>query len=203
MPVIVLAVVLAFIAPLKLDQRGTPRPPATKIATDVICPADLGRGVKSRRPFCDVTVTTDPAKGIVLRIPPHTGPSILRFDLHNRFNVGGDTLPFSHAGAVVAALNGNSGALIERAAVLTELRLETDLFDRLAGPTPGTTKSIAPGRAESAVIEVPASVTSVSVVGVRVEITTRAGREVFATPGRPVAMVSNMRVEYTPAVVGK
>lgn len=180
-----------------------PAPPATKVSTDVLCPADLGRGVKSKRAFCDVTIGTDPAKGIVMRVPPHRGPSTLRFDLHNRFAVAGSARPFARASALVAVLNGNSGAVIERAAVLGELRAELDLFDRITGTGPGGSKTVAPGRAESVTITLPAPVTSISIVGVRLELTTTGGRAEFATPGRPVAIASNLRIEYTPAIVGK
>jgi hypothetical protein len=185
------------------DQARRSRVAAPKIATDVQCPADLGKGVKTKRTFCDVTISADPAAGIVMRLPPHAGTTVLRFDLHNRFNVSGATLPFARAAALVAALNGSNGALIERAGVSGELRKELDLFDRIVGTGPGGTKTVAPGRAEPVMITMPAAVTSVSVVGVRLELTTREGRVDFTTPGRPVAIASNFRIEYTPAPVGK
>lgn len=185
------------------DQARKSAPSSLKIATDVQCPADLGKGVKTKRTFCDVAITDDPAAGIVMRIPPHAGPTVLRFDLHNRFNVSGATLPFARAAALVAALNGSNGMLIERAGVSGELRKELDLFDRIVGAGPGGTKTVAPGRAEPVRISMPANVTSVSLVGVRLELTTRDGRVDFTTPGRPVAIASNFRIEYTPAPVGK
>lgn len=177
--------------------------PANKFVTESQCPSDLGKGVKSRRAFCDIVASTDPAKGATMRIPPHKGASTLRFDLHNRFAVAGATLPFARASALVAVLNGNSGAVIDRGAVVSELRTELDLFDRIVGTGPGGTKTIAPGRAQPVTIAVPASVSSISIVGVRVELTTKAGSEVFSSPGRPIAIVSNLRLEYTPAAVGK
>ena len=185
-------------------QKAKPKTQASAVKTslDVACPADLGTGVKSKRPLCDVIVATDPAAGIVMRIPPHTGKTTLRFDLHNRFAVAAP-LPFARASALVAVLNGNSGALIERAAVLGELRKELDLFDRIAGAGPGATKAVAPGRAQPVTISVPATVTSISIVGVRVEVTTIDGRTESTTMGRPVAIASNFRIEYTPAAVVK
>lgn len=182
---------------------AAPKASATKVSLDVTCPADLGKGVKSKRAFCDVTVGTDPATGIVMRVPPHTGPSTLRFDLHNRFTVSGATLPFARATALVAVLNGSNGAMIERAAVLSELRAELDLFDRIAGTGPGGSKTVAPGRAEGVKITLPAGVTSISIVGVRLELTDKSGRAEYATPGRPVAIASNFRIDYTPATVSK
>jgi hypothetical protein len=177
--------------------------PANKFVTESQCASDLGRGVKSKREFCDIMASTDPAKGVSMRIPPHKGASTLRFDLHNRFAVAGKSLPFARASALVAILNANSSAVIDRAAVVNELHTELDLFDRIVGTGPGGTKTIAPGRAQAATIRIPASVTAIAIVGVRVDLTTKAGSEVFSSPGRPVAIVSNLRLEYTPAAVGK
>jgi len=177
--------------------------PANKFVTESSCPSDLGRGVKSKRAFCDIAASTDPAKGASMRIPPHAGASTLRFDLHNRFPVAGKTLPFARASALVAVLNANSGAVIDRAAVVSELHNELDLFDRIIGTGPGGTKTIAPGRAQSATITIPAAISAISIVGVRVNLTTKAGSETFSSPGRPIAIVSNLRLEYTPAGVGK
>lgn len=176
---------------------------ATKLTREVTCPVDLGLGVKSKRQFCDVAIGTDPAAGISMRVPPHVGASTLLFDLHNRFAVAANALPFTRASALVAVLNGNSGAVIERAAVLGELRTEVDLFDRLNGSGPGGSKTVAPGRATSVKITLPASITSISIVGVRVELTSKEGRAEYATAGRPIAMVSNLRIEFTPATVNK
>jgi hypothetical protein len=39
----------------------------------------------------------------------------------------------------------------------------------------------------------------VGVVGVRLTVLTRSGEETFEAPGRPVAIVSNLRIQYTPA----
>lgn len=187
----------------KAPVAKAPAKTATKTTLDVTCPSDLGKGVKSKRTFCDVTVGTDPASGVVMRVPPHVGSTTLRFDLHNRFAVSGNALPFTRASALVAVLNGNNGAVIERAAVLGELRTELDLFDRIAGAGPGNSKTVAPGRAQSVTITLPAGVTSISIVGVRVELTTKDGRAEYATAGRPVAITSNLRIEYTPATVSK
>jgi hypothetical protein len=45
---------------------------------------------------------------------------------------------------------------------------------------------------------VPAGLTSVGIVGTRLTVLTRLSQEVFETPGRPVAIVSNVRVQYRP-----
>lgn len=177
--------------------------PANKIITESQCASGLGRGVKSRRAFCDIIATTDPTKGDAMRVPPHTGASTLRFDLHNRFAVAGKVLPFARASALVAVLDGNSARVIDRAAVVSELHRELDLFDRIIGTGPGGTKTIAPGRAQPVTLKIPAATASLSIVGIRVELTTKDGTEVFSSPGRPIAIVSNLRLEYTPAKVGR
>ncbi len=187
--------------PLAPLQARTARPPATRNSVDVLCPASLGKGVRSKRSFCDVVIGTDPAAGIVMRVPPHNGASTLRFDLHNRFSVSGKTLPYARISALAAVLNGNNGKLLGRAAVLGELRKELDLFDRIVGSGPGGTKNVAPGRAEAIKLAIPAAATSISIVGVRVEVTDISGRVAYTTPGRPVAIASNFRIEYTPATV--
>ena len=178
-----LAAAVLAAAPAPQARKG--RAPAGKTSTsvDVTCPTELGKGVKSKREFCDIAIGTDPATGIVMRVPPHTGTSTLLFDLHNRFAVSGATLPFANASALVAVLNGNNGKIIERAAVAGELRKELDLFDRIAGGGPGENKTVAAGRAQSVKVTVPAAVTSVCIVGVRLELTTKDGRSEFTTPG--------------------
>lgn len=199
-----LVLALCLVSVGVVDQAGRrAAAPANKFVTESQCPSDLGRGVKSKRAFCDIAASTDPTKGASMRIPPHTGASKLRFDLHNRFAVAGKTLPFARASALVGILNANGGAVIDRAAVVSELRAELDLFDRIVGTGPGGTKTIAPGRPEAVTITIPASVSAISIVGIRVELTTKAGSEVFSSTGRPVAIVSNLRLEYTPAAVGK
>ena len=45
---------------------------------------------------------------------------------------------------------------------------------------------------------IPVGITSVGIVGVRIEVTTRLGTQIFDTPGRPIAMVSNLRVDTSP-----
>jgi hypothetical protein len=57
---------------------------------------------------------------------------------------------------------------------------------------------VAPLGREEVTIEIPADVTRVSLLGEVLDATTAAGHET-ATPGRTVAIVSNVRVEYRPA----
>jgi hypothetical protein len=47
-------------------------------------------------------------------------------------------------------------------------------------------------------VTVPAALTSVGVVGISLKVKTWATDETFDTPGRPVALISNIRVQYHP-----
>jgi hypothetical protein len=177
-------------------QRGA------KVSATVECAANVGNGLKSRRTFCDVLIATTPAASINVTIPPHTGEATLRFDLHNRFTLPAvavaGALTYARHEAVVAVIRPN-GAVIRRAAVAREFRTVADLFDQIGGGSrTGGAKAIAPGPAEPIVVTVPASLASVGIVGVSLEVKTWASEETFDTPGRPVALISNVRVQYRP-----
>jgi hypothetical protein len=58
-------------------------------------------------------------------------------------------------------------------------------------------KAVAPIGNEPIVIEIPADVDQVSLLGEVLDATTSAGHET-ATPGRTVAIVSDVKVEYRP-----
>jgi hypothetical protein len=192
--------IVAGASTLVADQRAT-KGPARRTSTAVTCTSDLGRGAKSARQFCDVLISKAGAESVVMAIPPHTGAATLRFDLHNRFVVPlGRPDPgaaFARHAAIVAILR-STGEQISRAAVAGEFRTVQDLFDRISGVGPGGVKAVAPGPVESYQVEIPPTVSSISMVGVRVEVLTRAGQATKETEGTPVAIVSNLRIEYTP-----
>ncbi|MEO7193010.1 MAG: hypothetical protein ABI051_18335 [Vicinamibacterales bacterium] len=203
----------AAVALVPAQRAGTPGPAAsargaarapTKMVTTVECAASLGTGVKSRRGFCDVIVAATPAESVSMTIPPHAGTSTLQFDLHNRFTVPGASVPavlaFARHRALVSVIR-ESGARIGQAVVAREFRTPADLFDQITGGSrPGGVKAVAPGPPESVRFTIPAGVSKVGIVGAMLEVRTRAGgAETFDTPGRPVAIVSNLRLDYTPA----
>lgn len=178
-------------------QRGP------RTTTVVECAAPLGSGTKTRRPFCDVLIGTRPADSVAMQIPAHAGAATLQFDLHNRFSVPAIAVPspltFARHEAVVAVIRPN-GAVIGRAAVAREFRSITDLFDQIAGGgRTGGVKSVAPGAVEAVRLTIPAGVPTIGIVGLRLRVMTRASDETFDTPGRPVAIISNVRVDYRPA----
>lgn len=172
-----------------------------EVTTAFTCASDLGVGLKSRRKFCDIVVSTAQADGVTMKIPAHRGPTTLRFDLHNRYTVAppGSTPAQMYAKhtAVVAILD-QAGNVLGRAAVSRELRTDVDIFDRVTGGAgPDGAIMVAPGRPELVMLELPESVSSIAVVGISLEATSLAEQGSFTTVGRPVAVGSNFRIEYT------
>jgi hypothetical protein len=205
--------VLVATVPLLAQRGGTtarkPTPaskPAAKVEpADVKCPEQLGTGLKTKASFCFVLAGRDPVDGVLVTIPPHT-QATLRFDIHNRHTYSEEEVRagrgFARYTAVIGVLS-MSGQLLGRGAVQTEFRSAGDLYDRITGGAgPGGVKAVAPLGREQASIEIPPGVDQVSLLGEVLEATTSAGREV-ATPGRPVAIVSNVQIEYVPAPARK
>jgi hypothetical protein len=205
--------VLVATVPLLAQRGGTtarkPTPaskPAAKVEpADVKCPEQLGTGLKTKASFCFVLAGRDPVDGVLVTIPPHM-QATLRFDIHNRHTYSEEEVRagrgFARYTAVIGVLS-MSGQLLGRGAVQTEFRSASDLYDRITGGAgPGGVKAVAPLGREQASIEIPPGVDQVSLLGEVLEATTSAGREV-ATPGRPVAIVSNVQIEYVPAPARK
>jgi len=215
-PVVVLVCVLAAAVTLtaQRSQSGKsntrkPAPvakPVPKIEpAEVRCPEQLGTGLKTKASFCFVLAGRDPAEGVIVTIPPHT-KATLTFDMHNRHTYSEEEVRagrgFARYTAVIGVLS-MTGTLLGRGAVQTEFRTARDLFDRITGGAgPGGVKAVAPLGKESVAVDIAAGVDQVSLLGELLEATTSAGREV-ATPGRPVAIISNVQVEYLPAPVKK
>jgi len=212
LPCIVLA--LASAAPVFTQTAKPPAkkpvskaaPAATKPVTvhpEMTCPAVLGVGVTTRREFCDVLVGRDPNAGIVIKLPPHRGAVILTFDLHNRETYSEQQVrekrSYAHHTAVIGVLT-LDGGLITRAAVDTEFRTAKDLLDRVGGGAgPGGVKAVAPVGSEPIRVEIPEDVDAVSVLGEKLTAVTVNGTESFTAQGRPIAVISNVMIEYRPA----
>jgi len=176
----------------------------TKTATpEVRCPSVIGMGVKTVRSFCDVPAGNDPAQGVVVSLPPHSGTGTLMFDLHARHMYSEDEMQrgktYAHYRAGIGVLS-MKGDLLGRGAVDAEFRTAADLFDRIGGGAgPGGLKAIAPAGREQVFIEIPANVDQVSLLGETLDATTSAGRETVVMAGRPIAIVSNILFEFHPA----
>jgi hypothetical protein len=165
------------------------------------CASNLGEGVKWKRPFCDVIIATTGADSVSMDIPAHTGPATLYFDLHPRFEASqpdGDPAKLYQRHTAVVAIVGPTGEVIDRLATEGEYRSTADLYDRLPGEGRGNYKVVAPGAPRTVKTTIPANVSSIGIVGLRVEIQNRFNLQAFPEPGRPVAIVSNWRIEYTP-----
>jgi hypothetical protein len=211
---VVIAMVLAGVPSAAQSRRAPKKPPAKSakaappvplktITPEVKCPSLIGMGIKTVRSFCDVPAGRDPAQGIVITLPPHTGPGTLTFDLHARHLYSEDEMKrgraYARYRAVIGALT-MKGDLLDRGAVEAEFRTAADLFDRIGGGAgPGSLKAVAPAGREQVVITVPAGVDEVSLLGETLDAMTPAGHETVVMPGRPVAIISNLLFEHRPA----
>jgi hypothetical protein len=172
-------------------------------APKVNCPQVLGEGVQTKRTFCDVLIGRDPAGGIIIPLPPHAGPVTLTFDLHNRHTYS-EELAKTNRGyrrytATVGVLTMDNTP-ISKAFVQSEFRRASDLFDRISGGSgPGGVKAIAPTGVESLSIVVPPEENSVSIIGLELTEVRLDGTDKFTVTGRPVAVISNVMIEYRPA----
>lgn len=184
-------------------KKAVPRPVPMKIEpAQVKCPESLGTGVRTGASYCFVLAGRDAAQGVLVTIPAHTGTATLMFDLHNRHTYSEEDIragrAYSKYTAIVGVLT-MKNELLSRGAVQSEFRTVADLYERISGGAgPGGAKAVAPIGREQVVVAIPAGVDQVSLLGEVLDATTSAGRET-ATPGRTVAIVSNVKVEYRPA----
>jgi hypothetical protein len=167
----------------------------------VQCRESLGVGVKTQASYCFVLAGRDPAEGVLVTIPPHRGEATLTFNLHNRHTYSEEETRAGRAYARYSAVIGvlsMKGDLLGRGAVQSEFRSARDLFERIGGGAgPSGLKAVAPIGNETVYVTIPQDATQVSLLGELLDALTDIGRET-ATPGRPVAIVSNVRVEYRP-----
>jgi hypothetical protein len=193
---------------LAAQARGRGAAPAPATTTEpamVECPTPLGDGVRTLRAFCDVLIGNDPAAGIVVRLPPHTGALTLRFDLHNRHTYSEDLIEQGRAyrryTATIGALTLNNDPL-SMFAVQNEFRTAADLVDRVGGGAgPGGMKAVAPTGTEAITLVIPQNIDAVSIIGLRLSVVRPDATvaDEFTVEGRPVAVISNVTVEYRPA----
>jgi hypothetical protein len=210
-PVAALAVLTAFTLGLTVDaapqtrRRRAPAkpapPPPTVAPAEVNCPNVLGRGARTKLVYCDVVAGRDPAKGVLITVPPHVGTARLTFVLHNRHLYSEEQVRAGKAYARYLATIGAlapDGTLLTRASVLSEFRMPKDLVDRIEGGPGEPLKAVAPNGAEPIAIDIPADLEEVSLLGEKLEATRIDGRETYTAPGRLIATVSNVKIEYRP-----
>ena len=191
--------------PAKKAAAKPSAPVLTRAAAELTCPSELGVGIKTSRRFCDVLTGRDPNAGVLIAIPPHRGPVTLAFELHNRHTYSDELIKaktaFRDYTATVGILTMDN-TLIERAVIQSQFRSATDLFDRLhGGAGPGGIKAVAPIGSEFISIELPADVgEKVALLGEKLRVVRADGAvDNFTAPGRPIAAISNVMIEYRPA----
>jgi hypothetical protein len=188
------------------SQPKTRTPPAaqlTRIQAQLECPSELGIGVKTKRRFCDVLTARDPKEGILVTIPPHRGAVKISFELHNRHTYSEELIKENRAFRLYTATIGvltMDNTLVERAVIQSEFRTDADLFDRVGGGAgPGGVKAVAPAGSEFIEMTLPDDVSDqVSILGEKLSVKRIDGNDSFSTPGRPIATISNVMLEYRP-----
>ena len=205
------AVVMAVlvVAPGWAQTRSPPRKlapspvvPMKTVAPEMICPTPLGVGVVTKQEFCDVMAGRDPSAGVIIRIPPHKGPVTLTFDLHNRHTYSEEQTRANRAFASYTATIGiltMDNTLISRAVVQNEFRKASDLVDRIGGGAgPGGVKAVAPTGTESIIVTIPEAEDAVSLLGEKLTVERIDGTATYSSPGRPIAVINNVMIEYRP-----
>ena len=188
---------------------ATRKPPAPKplpIVTEPAvygCPTPLGQGVRTGVIYCDVQIGRDPAGGVVIPFPLHQGPVTLSFDLHNRHTYSEEQIKTNRAYHRYTATIGVlalDNTLLSRFYVQNEFRSAADLVERITGGSgPGGLKAVAPTGSERIVFVVDAEENGVSILGDKLSVTRVDGADNFSAPGRPIAVISNVMLEYRPA----
>jgi hypothetical protein len=177
-------------------------PARISASAKVTCPQVLGNGINSKLQFCDVVTGRNPAEGILIQLPPHKGLLTLTLDLHNRHTYSEDLVKagrgYANYTATIGALTPD-GTLLARGVVRSEFRTAKDLLDRIGGGAgPRGMKAIAPIGTERISIDVPEEVNEVSLLGEKLTVLTVNGTETFTAPQRPIAVVSNINIDYQP-----
>jgi hypothetical protein len=173
----------------------------------LMCPQPLGVGVRTMREFCDVQIERDPLRGIIITLPPHNGPVTLTFDLHNRHLYSEDLVKagrgyrrYTTSIGILAMDN----TLLARAAIQNEFRTAADLVDRIPGTGAGGLKAVAPTGTESISVTIAAEEQKVSIMGEKLlELGTDGLKNEWTTIDRPIAIISNVMVQYQPPAPGR
>lgn len=163
------------------------------------CPSVLGVGIETSQIYCDVLIGDEVADGIIVVIPAHQGPAVVTFTLHGRHTYSEAEVARGrgYARYLATTVVATTEVVLSRPMVLAEFRSEADLVDRVGGGAgPGGVKAVAPVAGEGIRITVPEDVTEISIVGIELDVQRREGRETFTSTGRPIAIVSDVQVEY-------
>jgi hypothetical protein len=212
----ILLVLVVFASGLEGQTRGTtgrrptskPSAPAKTTAKSVRerplmqCPSILGNGQTTQRLYCDVLTGTDPTTGLRVTIPPHRGRATLFLTLHNRQTYSESEVKAGRAFARYTATvraSTPAGVPLRDLVVQSEFRGKKDVVEWIGGGAgPGGVKAVAPTGSEAIVLEVPEDVVEVVLLGQSLNVERLGGAEVVTGPGRPIAVVSQVEIEYQP-----
>ena len=126
----------------------------------------------------------------------------LTFDLHNRHTYSEEQTRAHRAYAAYTATIGvltMDNTLVSRAVVQNEFRKATDLIDRIGGGAgPGGVKAVAPTGSAAVTIAIPEAEQQVGILGEKLTVDSIDGTATYASPGRPIAVISNVMIEYRP-----
>ena len=194
----------ALDAQTRKTAKTAPEIPVSRVQAEWKCSSELGVGVATGRQFCDVLTGNDPKQGVLITIPPHRGPVTIGFELHNRHTFSAELVKLKQAYRKYTATIGvlsMDNTLVERAVIQSEFRSEKDLFDRISGGAgPGGVKAVAPTGSEFIQMELPEDVEEqVSILGEKLSVMRPDGTDNFSSPGRPIATISNVMLEFRPA----
>lgn len=194
----------AAVAQQKRPVRRAPAKPLPPVTEPAVfqCPSPLGTGATSKREFCDVVSGRDSNDGIVLALPPHNGDVTLSFALHNRHTYSEELVKsgkgYRKYTSTVGVLTADN-TLLTRAVVQNEFRTAADLVERITGGAgPGGLKAVAPTGIELVTVVIPAEEEKVSILGEKLLVIRPDGTDNFTAPGRPIALVSDIRLTYVP-----
>ena len=166
---------------------------------EVRCPSVLGVGVDTDRIYCDVLIGNEIADGIIMVVPPHRGSAIVTFTLYGRHAYSGTEVARGrgYVKYLASTAVATTDEVLARPVVLVEFRTEADLVDRVSGGAgPGGVKAVAPVGGEAIRVTVPEGVSEISIVGLELQIQRIDGQESYSSPGRPIAVISDVQVEY-------
>ena len=186
----------------KPAAKPAPLPPRVAEPAKVACLHVLGTGLGSRLEFCDVLTGRNPAEGVIVKLPPHKGLLALTLDLHNRHTYSEDLVKagkgYANYTSTIGVLT-MDGTLLARGVVRSEFRTAKDLFERIGGGAgPKGMKAVAPIGSERISIDVPEEVNEISLLGEKLTVLGQNGAETFTSLQRPIAVVSNVNIDYQP-----
>ena len=169
---------------------------------EVRCPSVLGIGINTDLAFCDVLIQQEAGLGALVVLPAHRGEATLSFNLHNRHMYSEEEVRAGRGYAAYTAevaVASMDGDVLARRFIQTEFRSADDLVDRVTGGAgPQGVKAIAPSGTERVFVTVPAELDQVVIVGQSLEVVRLDSRDNVRTAGRPIAVISDVRLEYQP-----